>query len=484
MIQLASFLSSLCLIYQMFWPPAFVAAKELTCRIKNPDGSLQGHNDVTYDTENNLCCNGSLTERMSGGHYQDCCVTNLMEGTGRTFFIDEKQCCGNDLISRVNKDGRRIECCDGKMPYLVEDGGLCCNGEYDPNAGANMRCCGGIKFNAANKICCNGHIHKRIKGQLQSCCGLKSFNPETHECYHIGQHGHVQLRYSRKCGGIPYDSREKACCQEKLYDDANEQTSFGCCGPNLRRSKYQQCCNDTIVHENKQCCGYGRNAKEYDDQVHKCEGGKLLLKSNPMAFCGPDKQEYDSNNQHCCGGTVLSKRDKCCAGQRLPKDHICCQKDSTYEAEEKAIKKDGAHDNKCCIFYGGIRNSYSDIKMRCVMGEVRSKDLQLCGGKPYNKTQDLCCKGSVLYPGKKALNWKCCISSIKAYHINTDNPILSIQMSRQMCKGNKTATASQRDIAEINLQTQPDPVGSRTKQWQASLGFTFLGLFLILLMPS
>lgn len=204
--------------------------------------------NVPYNYETHLCCNGSIQQKEHG--VKSACCGN------QQYNYEELECCYwypdnifplKDEKLCVFQPGRP-GCITFGTPVGVYNSSekTCCNGTIQSKLyGDSTSCCGSQQYDYLADICCDDVISNKTYGDDTGCCGsapinftstrccypsLTTYNLQTEACCNETIINNPFGESSVCCGAVVYNWRESVCCDDHLYSIPSNSTNYYCCG--------------------------------------------------------------------------------------------------------------------------------------------------------------------------------------------------------------------------------------------------------------
>ena len=273
---------------------------------------------------------------------------------------------------------------NGEMAYVQETGEiLVCDGRWTEQEFDDAVYCGSRSYDSEEKFC--------VAEKLYDLCGGKDFDPAMQFCYEDSLYA--------LCGGEDYRPTRRFCVRDTLYDM--------CGGKDFDPAK--KFCIDDELHG---LCG----GKSYDVDRERCEGGKVLgicgteTYDASKKFCSGDQtydlcggKSYDVTAKFCsggqtydlCGGASYDVTAKFCSGgqtydlcdgEEYDVTEKFCSGGQTYDlcgGEEYDVTAKFCSGGKAYVLCGG--SGYDVEEEHCVNGELKS-----CKALTYDKSTHFC----------------------------------------------------------------------------------------------
>ncbi|KAM3615943.1 uncharacterized protein V6R79_010026 [Siganus canaliculatus] len=273
----------------------------------------------------------------------------------------------------------------------------CCENNF--HEGAGLLCCGSLAFHPEAATCCkvaNGHtvtahLTEGLSEKVSACCGPKAYNLLNELCC--------------ESSVVTRPSPMSQCCGKEAFDEEKEM----CCGPIGNKTVLQR-----LSHHHK-CCGHD----QYDTKTQCCCSSNTVPEIRSLNFRSCQQSGTDvcleaisnSMSEHCCQSAVADKHspDTGRCGQGTFNKHIemCCGP----IGNRTILQRKSSH-HQCCG-----HNQY-DTKTQCCCSINKAlhihplydrcchQSADLCGMKPYNTLNELCCQSTVV--PKYTPNTRCC----------------------------------------------------------------------------
>eukprot|EP00045_Choanoeca_perplexa_P018246 m.283821 g.283821 ORF g.283821 m.283821 type:complete len:3200 (+) comp17762_c0_seq1:56-9655(+) len=179
--------------------------------------------------------------------------------------------CGESCYSPDNE-----VCCDG-IVHPLQENHECCKTNYAPAHVEGSVCCGDLLVPALNGYeCCNNRYQRLAPNTV--CCNGQAVAGDA--C----------------CGSVAYNSQDKLCCQDRLFDRfANRK----CCGATVVATT-QVCCGDTTAYSPQPgfaCCGSSYAADT-----------RLCCQTSSQAL----SHDVSTTTHSCCGTAAINTATQAC----------------------------------------------------------------------------------------------------------------------------------------------------------------------------
>eukprot|EP01102_Stenamoeba_stenopodia_P020650 TRINITY_DN8132_c0_g1_i1.p1 TRINITY_DN8132_c0_g1~~TRINITY_DN8132_c0_g1_i1.p1 ORF type:complete len:319 (-),score=38.26 TRINITY_DN8132_c0_g1_i1:164-1120(-) len=180
-------------------------------------------------------------------------------------------------------------------------------------------CCGSLKFDPTNEVCCSDKYGRVSVGQGNSlaCCGSQAYDPAASTCCtdatgasYLYSGGGLN---SRCCNGKLLDPTNQICCQNAAAVDVTDVNTAKCCGLEAYYPPKETCCLGSktgILHV-------------AISNLESAESNHLDI-NGPLACCGGAAEggssspstpkrilAYDPTKQQCCNGRLKKLTDSC-----------------------------------------------------------------------------------------------------------------------------------------------------------------------------
>lgn len=236
---------------------------------------------------------------------------------------------------------------NGEMAYVQETGKvLVCDGRWTEQEFDDAVYCGSRSYDSEEKFC--------VAEKLYDLCGGKDFDPAKQFCFKDSLYA--------LCGGEDYRPTRRFCVRDTLYEL--------CDGVDFDPAK-KFCAKDKLYD----LCG----GESYEVNHERCEDGKVL------GICGTET--YDASKKFCSGNQTYDL----CGGKKYDVATEFCSNNVAYKlcgGAEYVVTEKFCVDNRTYDLCGG--SEYDVEEEKCINGELIS-----CSTLIYDKATYFCDKRDV-----------------------------------------------------------------------------------------